>query len=266
MVEEALVDSLRQEGSGVRFDWGATAAGLARGPGAVVIVDVLSFTTAVSVATGRGAAVAPFALADEGAAELAARLGAVLAVPRRQKSPEHPWTLSPSALMTAPHTTRLVLPSPNGSAIAAAIAGAEPYPDDESLGERPDVVAGCLRNVTATATWLLSRGYGTAERPVWLIGAGERWPDGSLRPALEDQLGTGALAGTMARAGCRLSPEAEAVARTYRSTPDLGSMVADCASGRELVAMGFPDEAGIASALDADDHVAVMDGGLFVRA
>jgi hypothetical protein len=37
-----------------------------------------------------------------------------------------------------------------------------------------------------------------------------------------------------------------------------------CASGRELSAMGFPEEAAIAAALDADDHASVMEGGMFV--
>ncbi|MEV0095209.1 hypothetical protein [Streptomyces sp. NPDC050738] len=87
-----------------------------------------------------------------------------------------PWSLSPAALRRAPFVPRLVLPSPNGSAIAAA------------AGESA-VLAGSLRNASAVGRWLADRGYGTLDRPVAVIASGERWPDGSLRPALEDLLG-----------------------------------------------------------------------------
>jgi 2-phosphosulfolactate phosphatase len=269
VVEAALVEALGQRGAGVRFDWGMTAAStLARGDCAVAVVDVLSFTTAVSVATGRGIAVAPYPLSGDGAVALAARLDAALAVPRRRLSPTHPWSLSPEALLVAPHTPRLVLPSPNGSAIAAAIlSDADQAPGAAEPGAGvPAVVAACIRNVAASARWLLGHDFGSVERPVWVIGAGERWPDGSLRPALEDLLGAGALADALARAGCGLSPEASAAARTFARTSDLAAAVEESASGRELGEMGYPGEAGIAAALDADDHASVTASGMFVPA
>ncbi|MDA8310623.1 MAG: 2-phosphosulfolactate phosphatase [Actinomycetota bacterium] len=254
MVDEVLVGPLRQQGSGVRFDWGSEAATLLGGDaGAVVVVDVLSFTTSVSIATGRGTEVVPFPMDAEGAAELAARLGATLAVRRREQSPEHPWSLSPAALLAAPPPPRLVLPSPNGSAIAASLGG-------------PAVLAGCLRNLSATVGWLRAHGYGAVDRPVLLVAAGERWPDGSLRPALEDQLGAGAVAGALERAGCKLSVEAQIVAGAFASATDLLAAIEGCASGRELAAMGFPDEARHAAALDADAHASVMEQGAFVSA
>jgi len=257
---------LCQDGAGVRFEWGPSGAKtLVGGTGAAVVVDVLSFTSAVSVATGRGIAVAPHPLDDAGAVELAARLRAAVAVSRRRRSDEHPWTLSPAALLAAPYTARLVLPSPNGSAIAAGLHRAERSGGARAHRGGVAIVAGCLRNVTATARWLLAHGYGADSCPVWLVGAGERWPDGSLRPALEDLLGAGALAGALADAGCTLSAEARAAAHAFAATSDLGGVVADCVSGRELAAHGFPDEAAVAAALDADDHASVMDGDLFVQ-
>jgi 2-phosphosulfolactate phosphatase len=51
-----------------------------------------------------------------------------------------PYSLSPVSLLDVPPGTRLVLPSPNGSAVAAAIAHAVPV-----------VLAGCLRNAAAVA-------------------------------------------------------------------------------------------------------------------
>jgi 2-phosphosulfolactate phosphatase len=71
-----------------------------------------------------------------------------------------------------------VLPIPNGSAIATA------------LGGKP-VVAACLRNAAAVAGRLTAEGFGTAQRPIVVIAAGEQWPDGPLRPAVEDLLAPG---------------------------------------------------------------------------
>jgi len=266
MVEETIVDALTQREFGVRFDWGPVgAAHLAQESGAVVVVDTLSFTTAVSVATGRGAAVIPWALGDDGADELAAARDAALAVPRRSASAERPWSLSPRALMDAPLVSRLVLPSPNGSAIAASFA--------ERSGPEGafDMLAGCLRNAAATARWLLARGYGSPERPVIVVAAGERWPDGSIRPAVEDVFGAGAIVAGLIGSG-RLPPgalsvEARVASATFATCAGgdgLAPFVATCASGRELAAMGYPEEAGIAAALDADRHASVFDGVAFV--
>ncbi len=267
MVEAALIRSLVQEGYGVRFDWGPTAAAtLAAGTGALVVVDVLSFTTSVSVATGRGISVIPFPLGGEGAAEAARALDAALAVRRAELSPEQPWSLSPRSLMDAPYTPRLLLPSPNGSAIAASVLSAQAGRMGDPSPDAPAVLAGCLRNVDATVAWLRSREHGTDERPIWLIAAGERWPDGTLRPAVEDQLGAGALAHGLEAAGCILSPEAQTAARAFTGTADVAGTIEQCASGRELAAMGFPDEASIASVLDADGDASILSGGMFVRA
>lgn len=61
MAEAELVDAFRQVGVGVRFEWGPNGANVLGGDdGAMVIVDTLSFTTAVSVATGRGIGVIPY--------------------------------------------------------------------------------------------------------------------------------------------------------------------------------------------------------------
>jgi 2-phosphosulfolactate phosphatase len=66
-----------QPGTGVRFDWGlAGAAELGRVCAVLVVVDVLSFTTSVDVAVGRGMRVHPFPWGAQ-AEEYARRVGAV---------------------------------------------------------------------------------------------------------------------------------------------------------------------------------------------
>ena len=207
-----------------------------------MIVDVLSFTTAVTVAVERGVAVLPAPRRDARAAGVAREAGAELAVGRSEVSAERPWSLSPASLRDAPAPERLVLPSPNGSAIAAAADGA--------------VVAACLRNAAAVARWL--------EPPVTVIAAGERWPDGSLRPALEDLLGAGAMLSALAaRGGLTASPEAAAARAAYEGTESVADAVRRCASGRELICAGFPEDVEIAVEIDVSEAVPTLTDGAF---
>ncbi|MET9026475.1 2-phosphosulfolactate phosphatase [Nocardia sp. NPDC004168] len=251
-----IAEWARQQPWGVRLEWGLTGA-LALGPGSacVVVVDVLSFTTSVSVAVEAGTRVLPYPWRDGGAAEFAARHGAELAVGRRAVSERQPWSLSPAALRCAPVAERLVLPSPNGSAISAAVSGVP-------------VVAACLRNASAVARWIAGRGWGSARQPVAVIAAGEHWPgrDG-LRPAVEDWLGAGAVAAALARSAVGpLSPEAHAAAVAYGGIADVAALIRDCASGRELAEGGFAQDVAAATELDSSGVVPVLTDGAFVDA
>ncbi len=241
---------------GVRFEWGPTGAQkLAPGAACLVVVDVLSFTTSVTVAVEAGTRVFPYPWRDGTAAAFARSKDAQLAVGRRAASPEAPWSLSPSVLRRAPYTPRIVLPSPNGSAIAAAAGGTIP------------VVAASLRNGAAVGRWLARHGYGTPDRPVAVIAAGERWPDGGLRPALEDLLGAASVVTALASCGAGpLSPEAEAARACLAATGDVAPAVAGCASGLELTRGGFADDVAIATELDASEVVPVLRDGAFTHA
>ncbi|WP_330347557.1 2-phosphosulfolactate phosphatase [Streptomyces sp. NBC_00582] len=247
-----MTDWFLQQGHGVRFEWGPVGARqLADDVACLVVVDVLSFTTSVTVAVERGTHVFPYPWRDATAHAFARDRAAELAVGRRETSQEAPWSLSPAALREAPFTPRLVLPSPNGSAIAAAAAGTT-------------VIAGCLRNATAVGRRLAAQGYGTEHRPVGVVAAGERWPDGGLRPALEDLLGAGAIIAELRAQGAGpLSPEAAAARAAFVGTPDVADTVAGCASGRELAGGGFPGDVAIATELDASCVVPVLTDGAF---
>jgi 2-phosphosulfolactate phosphatase len=234
----------RQHGYRTRMEWGQAGAQLlAREADLVIIVDVLSFSTAVSVAVERGAAVIPYQFRDTSAAARARTIGATLAgADRGGPGP----TLSPTSLTALRRGERLVLPSPNGAncALLAAEAGAS-------------VVAGCLRNAVAVARFAASRGGTTL-----VIAAGELWPDGGLRPAVEDLIGAGAvLAGMDADT---MSPEARAaVAAFWAARDDLFGALAGSASGRELVGRGFSDDVAIAARFDVTDLVPVLADGMF---
>jgi 2-phosphosulfolactate phosphatase len=241
-----------QPRTGVRFDWGlAGAAELAKVCMVLVVVDVLSFTTAVDVAVGRGMRVHPFPWSEQ-AEEYADRIGAVAAVGRRATTPRRPWSLSPAALREAPVVPDLVLPSPNGSAICAA-ASATGLP----------VIAGCLRNSAAVARWLREQGYGGIAAPIGVIAAGERWPDRTLRPSVEDLLGAASILDGLSTADGGLSVEAAVALAAFASVPNVPAAVRGCASGLELAAGGYAEDVVVATQLNVSDVVPVLRGGLF---
>jgi 2-phosphosulfolactate phosphatase len=249
------MDNWFTQGScGVRFDWGATAATALAAPATcLVVVDVLSFTTSVSVAVEAGTQVFPYPAHDETAAAFARKHRAQLAAGHRAAAPDAPWTLSSAALRRAPFTARLVLPSPNGSAISAAASASGAA-----------VIAACLRNAGAVGQWIATQGFGAPDRPVTVIAAGERWPDGSLRPALEDLLGAGAVTSALRAAGAGpLSPEAKAAAACFEATSDVSSAVRQSGSGQELIGRGFGEDVAIATELDGCAVVPVLTHGAF---
>lgn len=223
----------------VRLDWGLSGlAAITPDNPTLIVVDVLSFSTAVSVALSRGASVLPYPWTDERAAEYARRHAALVAGPRANSE----YSLSPASLLRLPSGSRIVLPSPNGSTICFGASCAR-------------VLTGCLRNRASVVE--LAQSF---ERPIAVIAAGERWADGSLRPALEDLLGAGAIISALS--GAR-SPEAHAAAAAFESHGDLSGTLLRCASGVELAERGFTDDVLMAAQLDVDARAALLEGEAF---
>lgn len=239
-----MVDAVyTQDGFDIRLDWGGEGltALLDGGCTTVVIVDVLSFSTAVDVAVSRGARILPLPWRDERAAAAASAAGATLAG-------ERSWTLRPSSLVDIPAGTLLALPSPNGATLCTRAGGVR-------------VLVGCLRNATAVARAALA-GPG----PVGVIAAGERWnADGRpLRPGLEDYLGAGAIVAAMTGGSLSLSPEARLAASAARSVDDVVATVAECVSGRELIKWDHPGDVALASEVDVSDTAPVLVDGVLM--
>jgi 2-phosphosulfolactate phosphatase len=259
---------LRGQGEfAVRMEWGQRGAEeISQDADYAVIVDVLSFTTAVSVALDRGAEVFPYPWRDQSAAAFARRHGAVLAVGRseaalagdasgRSANAGPLVSLSPASIRAASGLDRIVLPSPNGSALSSALAGS---------GRQ--ILSACLRNRIAVASWLANQAGDPGPRPVIaVIAAGERWPDGTLRAAVEDLWGAGAVISALDRLGVtRLSPEARAAAAAWRSIeaqPE--AALASCTSGAELADGGFGADVTIAGEVDTSGSVPVLTRGRF---
>jgi 2-phosphosulfolactate phosphatase len=232
----------------LRLEWGPTgAAALAPECDAAVVVDVLTFSTTVTVAADRGVRVRPYRWADASAGDEALRLRATLAVPRAAAAPGD-VSLSPATFREANGLSRVVLPSPNGSTICAILAEAG-----------ASVVVGSLRNRLAVAAHLRGRGG-----RVLLVAAGERWPDDSLRPAIEDLWGAGGIAATLLDDGhpTKASDEARAAAAAYRLVEGrLVEALVGSPSGLELLDLGYASDVAIAAELDASRAVPTLRKG-----
>lgn len=227
----------------LRCEWGLAGVRALACPGvAVAIVDILSFSTAVDIAVALGAAVLPYRWRDPAAAEFASARGAILAGGR---SAGGRYSLSPASLLSIEPGTALVLPSPNGATL--------------SLTAGEGAIAACLRNCRAVAAELCRRGSPSA-----VIAAGEQWPDGALRPCVEDLLGAGAV---LAELPGRLSPEAElAVAAYERFRTRLGEALAGCVSGRELARRGFAKDVELAADYAVSQAIPILREDRYSRA
>lgn len=226
--------------NGVRFDWGQDGVRrLAPVCDALVIVDVLSFSTAVDIAVGRGARVFPCGQ-SEAATALAEQVGAIPPA-RRGEGP----SLSPASLDELNPGDAIVLPSPNGAACSL-----------EAARSSATVAAGCLRNARAVAGW--ARAY----EAVGIIGAGELTSRGGLRRCAEDLAGAAAILSRLERDD--LSPGAcGVVAAAADLDRDAERALHGCMSARELQARGFGEDVALAFQLDVSTTVPVMSEGSY---
>ncbi len=231
-----------QEGWTCRCEWGPAAVTALCPADVTIVVDVFSFTTCVDVAVSRGAAILPYPWNDPSAADFARAQQAELAGRRRQTQ----YSLAPESYLEIPAGVRCVLPSPNGAQVALAAAGTTSV-----------LLAGSLRNARAVAE--AARRLGSSFN---VIPAGERWRDGSLRPALEDWLGAGAILRWLP--GSR-SPEADSAVALFECHRDnLVATLDQCGSGRELAERGHDRDKFVAGELNVSSCVARFDGTAFV--
>lgn len=247
---------------GVRFEWGpAGARAISSGCDVAVVVDVLSFTTTLSVALDAGIEVLPYRFRDDAAAAYAEENDAVLAVGRSVARGNEISLSSPTIRDRDEHPERLVLPSPNGSTISYELAKSANV-----------VVGACVRNADAVGEWICATYPGDATIAVVAAGEqwqdGEQWPDRALRPAVEDLWGAGAVLSAMTAHGwprMRYSPEAETAESAWVGVmTDLTSRLEECASGRELIEAGYAQDVAIAGECNSSRIVPLLRNGRFV--
>ncbi len=230
-----------QTGAAIRCEWGTGIERLSAAAEATIIVDVLSFSTAVDAAVSAGARVYPFAWRDGRAHEFAAKIDAILAH-QRQDAAGGP-SLSPPSLCQLAAGSRLVLPSPNGSQLSTRAIS-------------PSIFAACLRNYRAVAAAAKS-----VAETVLVVPAGERWPDGSLRPALEDWLGAGAVISQLSGEKSVEAMAAESMFRNFEG--QLPETVRQTSSARELYDMGFRQDVEFAVEIAVSNAVPMMKDGAY---
>lgn len=209
----------------------------------IIIVDVLSFSTCVDIAVNNGAEIYPYTYKDESAEEYAKSFDAIIAETDRASKG---YTLSPSSLKNIPEGTKLVLPSPNGSTLSLAAKNVVKF-------------CGYLRNAKAVAECAMSLG-----KNISVIPAGEKWQEqfesnGTIRFALEDLIGAGAIISYLKGS---LSPESKSALAVFEKAKEsLLEEIKNCSSGKELFEKGFEEDVKLSCEMNVSDCVPVqMDG------
>jgi 2-phosphosulfolactate phosphatase len=237
--------------SSVHVEWGPEGAALAAGRGdVVVVVDMLSLSTAMSIAVAREMTCLVYSGAEieemGGPAQAAVLLGA-RSLRRERRADPGRLSLSPASLTTAEPGQRVVFTSPDGAAAVQAASAA------------PAVLIGGPRNATACSRLVAEYMGSTLAGRVTLVACGERWSSAApgttgRRPAVEDWAGAGSICARLAEFGYSLSAEARLAARLWETGCVLEDL-AECLSARELRARGFAADVDLALLVDADEKV-----------
>jgi 2-phosphosulfolactate phosphatase len=245
----------------VRLEWGRRGArAAAERKDVLVVVDVLSFSTAAITAAARGITIYPCATKGEAEAT-ALRIGGETAVARPDVPDKGRFSLSPVSFADAPEpvaSAKVALASPNGATCS------------RYGREVPRLFVGALVNAAAVAV-AVEKALEETGAAVTILACGERWTepneDGELRFALEDYLGAGAIISKLP-SELTASPEAEAAAASFRAaapgldaSTDLEDVLLGCGSGVELAAKGYRGDVLHAARLNLYSVVPTMQGG-----
>ncbi|GAA1929905.1 hypothetical protein GCM10009775_22460 [Microbacterium aoyamense] len=131
------------------------------------------------------------------------------------------------------------------------------------------VLLGCLRNPSAVARAVLEEQQRRGTRTsIAVLAAGELDGDGTLRFAVEDLFGAGAVVDALSSLGIdHTSPEAAAACESFRGLrPAVRHLLTASGSGQELLDRDRRDEVLNASEVDAASVAPVLRDGVFVAA
>lgn len=242
-----------------RMDWGQRGAkqGAERGD-ILIIVDVLSFSSAVTTAVHFGLIVYPFNKGQESkvfANSIGALIGTDNLSSRKEAKEKGELSLSPLSFKKQHKNTKIVLASTNGGTCV------------KYAKEAKTILIGCLLNATAVA-FVANKIAQEKNANITVIACGERWSsndDGikELRPSIEDYLGVGAI---LSKLEGSKSPEAEVCINAFESSKNnLDRLVLDSSSGRELVSCDLEEDVAYSSQLDYLKDVPLLNETFFVN-
>jgi 2-phosphosulfolactate phosphatase len=240
--------------SRVHVEWGAIGARLAASRrDIVVIVDVLSFSTSVTVVLANGGT--PFSYSNQeiqengGREKVENQLNAQI-ISRDRASTQSRFSLSPVSLKAVTPKDRIVLTSINGAHCVSAAS------------KSPIIIIGALTNRRATAEAITRLLRLNEASRCTLVACGELWssifPDQEgMRPSIEDLIGAGAIAQALS-SEFSLSMEAQNAVDAFESNrDDLHHVLSNSISGRQLISREYGGDVELASQLDSETEVAV---------
>jgi 2-phosphosulfolactate phosphatase len=238
-----------------KVEWGRRGAREAADRGdIVVIVDVLSFSSTVITALRNGAHIYPYPRSLDGK-KYAKEIGAEFILGRAEAAKIGKPTLSPVSFGQNHRDRKYVLTSING-AFCTWIAS-----------RVPALLIGSFLNAESVAVAANQIQKQTGSN-ITVIPCGEQWGEvkeheDSLRPAIEDYLGAGAIVSFLEG---KKSPEAELCMTSFLHTRvNLDELIWDCGSGRELRARGFEADVTHCSRLNVYQTVPILKNDHFIE-
>ncbi|MGN7179752.1 2-phosphosulfolactate phosphatase [Cytobacillus kochii] len=230
------------------MEWGKRGAREAANRGdIVIIVDVLSFSSTVVTGLNYGAIIYPYPPHLNGKA-YAQSLGAQYILGRAEAARLGAPTLSPVTFNHSHDRQKYVLSSLNG-AFCTWIAS-----------HIPALFIGSLLNASAVAS-AANQLSASLNANITVVPCGELWNgvkefEDSLRPAMEDYLGAGAI---LSRIEGKQSAEVQVCIGAFQhSKSTLSRLIWDCTSGIELRERGFEKDVKHCSRLNIYQTVPIL--------
>lgn len=238
-----------------KVEWGRRGAREAAERGdIVIIVDVLSFSSTVITALNNGAVIHPYPKNLNGQ-QYADKIGAEYILGRSEAAKLGKPTLSPVSFNQSHFDKKYILTSLNGAHCTWIASKASA------------LLIGALLNAESVAA-VANQLHIQTKANISVIPCGEEWEEireheNTLRPAIEDYLGAGAI---LSYLDGEKSPEAEICMTSYLSIKQkIDSLMWHCGSGRELREKGFQSDVEHCSRLNVYQTVPVLDKDHFIE-
>jgi len=226
-----------------RMDWGVKGVEEASIRGdIIIIIDVLSFSSAVTNALHNGVIIYPFPRTGD-INEFGKLVGAEVCIMERARARELGLpSLSTTSFNEKHRGEKYVLSSINGATCVKVAS------------ESSTILIGSLLNVSAISG-VSNKLQKETNKNITVIACGERWKNKNkdeepreLRPCIEDYLAAGAILEKLE--GTKSSEARVCVSAFLNSKSELNELIFDSSSGRELIKIEFAEDVEFACQLD----------------